>query len=436
MKKCILFVLSLALLIALFVPCVSYALDAQYQTVKVGIYYSSTAKSQVLFASTDGFTVGYMNDSAFVPESGLWQSENSAAYSSAGTVNINGTEYSCKNGNVALYPINGSVNINGTIYRGGVEFYPSSGKLTVINFVNINDYIAAVVGKEMSPSWNIEALKAQAVCARSYCIATWNRHSSLGFNMCSLQDCQTYMGISGETESTKRAASETKDQVVMYGSSVATTVYSASDGGSTAYSKHVWGGDIPYLQAVEDIYENPNEAVRSSWTNTFTKSDIKSKLAASGINIGEVTDMKVTGKDEYGRVYEVTIYGTNGNHVLKNEKTRSLFNLYSQKYTISSSGKTADSEIYAASSEGIKIITDNVIAKVYVDGLLTVRGGASTKTYKENESASSTGDTFTINGSGWGHGVGMSQYGAKAMADQGFGYKDILTFYYKGTYIA
>ncbi len=419
-----------------FVSPVS-ALDSKYEIVKVGIYYSSTAKDSVNISSEGGFDVGYMDGANFVSLYALGETNLEVKYFSNTGLVINGTVFHISNGNFALNPQNGVVKIGDRLYRGGVEFIPNSaGKLTVINFVGINDYIAAVVGKEMSPSWPIEALKAQAVCARSYFISVWNKHSSLGFNVCNLQDCQTYLGISGEDEITIRAAMETKDQVLTYNGKVASTLYSSSNGGSSAYSKYVWGNDIPYLQGVLDIYENPNETSYSPWTVTLTNAKIQEKLASAGINIGTVYDMKVTGADEFGRTYKVTIYGTNGTYDLTNDRTRSFFALRSQKYTISTSN-TPTAVVYASGNSGSKQLSS--FSAIGSGGIsssganIYVAGSNGTKSYTSSSNQSIPSGTYVLNGMGWGHGIGMSQWGAKAMADKGFNYKEILDFYYNGT---
>ncbi len=413
------------------------ALDAKYETVKIGIYYGSSAKSSITVSSDQNFQVGYMDDSVFVPCYAFPESNLSINYVTATSLNINGNIYNFPGNNFALLPDSGVVNINGTSYRGGVEFASTSPTgYTVINFVGINDYIAAVVGKEMSPSWHIEALKAQAVCARSYTISTWSKHSSYGFNLCGTQDCQAYLGISGESESTIRAAAETKDQILTYNGTVASTLYSSSNGGSSAHSKYVWGNDVPYLQAVKDIYEDPAETSYSPWQVTLTNAQIQEKLTAKGINIGNVYDMKVTGADEYGRTYNVTIYGTNGTYELKNDSTRTFFGLRSQKYTITSHSVQAPA-LYVQSSVGktslgyYSAVTSSGIKAAASDDLYAI-GSHGTRHHVSTSSSVAPG-TYVLDGAGWGHGLGMSQWGAKAMADRGFGYADILNFYYKGT---
>jgi len=439
MKKIFISALVLTFVIAILMTTTGFALDSKYQTVKVGIYYSSTAKTEIPVSSSGGFQAGYMSDSTFVPLFAMQGTSFNVKYQSNTTILVNGTSYNVTNGNFALSPNNGTVNINGSIYRGGVEFFPTSkGNFNVISFVNINDYVAAVVGKEMSPSWPIEALKAQAVCARTFTISVWNKHASQGFNLCATQDCQTYLGISGESDTTKRAAAETQDQVIKYNGKTIEALYSSSNGGSSAYSKYVWGGDLPYLVAVSDPYENPSENPRASWSVSLTKDQIKSKLAARSVDIGNVTDFKVTGTDEFGRTTKVTIYGTKGNYDLINDSTRSFFGLYSQKYTITPPGGSTSS-LTAASSSGRAPVKSYYIrsssATVSNPANVCVIGSGGVASHAGSSSAVNSTDAYVINGSGWGHGVGMSQYGAKGMADKGFGYKDIITFYYKGVYI-
>ena len=416
----------------------SYAIDAKYETVKIGLFYSSTAKSQVSLSSDESFEVGYMDSNNFISQYTFSEPNLTVSYGGNGVIMVNGVGTNITNSSFALKPINGIVSVNGSNYRGGIELIPdSNGNLTVVNFVNINDYIAGVVGKEMSPSWHIEALKSQAVCARSYTITTWRKHSSNGFNLCSTQHCQAYLGMSGETDSTIRAAMETLDQVVMYGESVAETLYSSSSGGASAYSKNVWGSDVPYLTAVKDPYEAYVDNPKAHWEVTLSKSDIKNSLSKSSIDIGEITDMKVTGADEFGRTYEVTIYGTGDNYVLKNDRTRTFFGLNSQMYAVIPQGGNAIAEPLSVLSGAGQAKADSFAlkgsksSKTMSDGFY-IKSSTSSRLYALQ---STNPDSWLLSGSGWGHGLGMSQYGAKGMAEQGFEYKDILMFYFPGTYV-
>jgi len=439
MRKLHLKILICLLCALSFAALSAYAIEPQYETIQIGLAYGVSAKSEVTLSSVCGFDAGYMDGSHYTPlEYGFDEVSLTITPNSSASVCINGIACDLPYGNYALLPRNGEVNIDGTVYRGGVKIIPDeSGKLTVVNFVNINDYIAGVVGREMSPSWPLEALKAQAVCARSYAVKNWHKHSSHGFNLCNTQDCQVYLGTGGESESTISASEQTKDQIIMHGSSVAEALYSSSNGGSLAYSKYVWGNDIPYLTASYDPYDAASQNPRSSWDVTLTKEQIKSKLDQKDIDIGEIVDMKVTGADEYGRTYEVTIFGTNGQYPIKNDQTRSFFGLYSQKYTITPVGDSSDAiqPVFAITKDGVKSVTSFTIkgSRTTLDNndYISVKSSTDSVQYQTKASPAAP-ESFVINGSGWGHGLGMSQYGAKVMAEQGFDYVDILKFYYNG----
>ena len=162
---------------------------------------------------------------------------------------------------------------------------------------------------------------------------------------------------------------------------------------------------------------------------------IKEKLSQNGIDIGDVYDMEVTGADEFGRTYKVTIYGTKGNYELINDKTRTFFGLKSQKYSITDS-KTNTAKIYAkGSGESSLISSYNCISSTGTNSLparIGVQTVSGIKSYSIRNASVPDG-TYLLDGTGWGHGLGMSQWGAKAMADKGFLYTDILEFFYTGT---
>jgi stage II sporulation protein D len=436
MKKILSLSLVFIFMLTLLNISPAHALDPKYETVKIGLYYSSTAKTSLNLSSEGGFEVGYMQEQSFVPLYALGETSLNISFSTVSSLLINGAAFDIANGNIAFVPVNGVVNLDGSSYRGGIELIATdANSFTVISFVNINDYIASVVGREMSPSWNIEALKAQAVCARSYTLSTFNKHSSLGFNLCATQDCQVYTGISGESEKTIKAAHDTKDQILTYNGSVASTLYSSSNGGSTAYSKNVWGNDVPYLTAKEDIHENPAETSNSPWQVRLTNEEIKNKLNEKEIDIGDVYDMKVTGADEFGRTYKVTIYGTKGTYELKNDKTRTFFGLRSQKYSITDS-KTNTASLYAKASANSRLLSSyNCIGASGIKAApaqISVQTVSGLKSYSIRNASVAEG-TYLLDGAGWGHGLGMSQWGAKAMGDKGLLYTDILEFYYPGT---
>ena len=136
-------------------------------------------------------------------------------------------------------------------YRGTIHIINNDGDLTVINDVGIEDYVKGVTPAEMPSSWNIEALKAQAIAVRSYAIANLGKHAKEGFDLVDTVQDQVYNGVMAETPSTNQAVEETEGLVLTYDNKIISTMYSASAGGQTKSALEAWGNDIPYLQSVK-----------------------------------------------------------------------------------------------------------------------------------------------------------------------------------------
>ena len=415
-----------------------YAEDMSVDTIKIGLFYGSSAKENVSIGSESGFYMGYEANGEFVKDAELAETTVTVTAGDGTTVAIGSYIYEADQF-PTLYPIDGNMTVDGVKYRGGIQFKRiDGGALTVINVVDIEQYLYSVIGKEMSPSWNIEALKAQAVCARGFAISNYNKFSKYGFNLDTTTTSQVYKGISTETESTRRAVDETKGQVLKHDGKIIQSIYCASMGGASANAENVWGGSYPYLVSVVDPYENPDEATRYSWSITLSSNDIKKCLSDSGINIGDITSVEIVSQDDAGYVTELLFTGTNGTHTVKKSSCRTIFGgkLHSQRYTIAGSEETHPN-ISIISADGIFTKPSN---ELYVQGagkmsVLNVLSSAMAKMFAPQSGNAVSAGEYTFNGNGWGHGVGMSQWGAKAMADKGFTYEDILTFYYTGTYL-
>ena len=128
----------------------------------------------------------------------------------------------------------------------------NGGDLIVYNLVDIEDYVKGVIPYEMSNSWPIEALKAQAVCARTYAMAS-RKHS--GFDLCTTECCQVYRGVGLANDTTDSAVEQTAGQYLTYNGELCVTYYSSSDGGATENSENVWTAAVGYLKGVIDPYE-------------------------------------------------------------------------------------------------------------------------------------------------------------------------------------
>ncbi len=211
--------------------------------------------------------------------------------------------------------------------------------------VSADDYVACVVGSEMYASWPIEALKAQAVIARTYAM-TVSSYDKYGIDVTDDTRTQAYKGTAAETDATRRAAAETSGKVVLYNGKPAQTFFGASSGGKTADVYSAWGGGqgLDYLQSVEDPYEDSENV--ATWSVTYTADEVAQKLANAGVNIGRVTNIVVMERGEKDeRVRKLRFDGTEGSHTVTFETCRAILGLKSQYYYIreENSGEAGDS---------------------------------------------------------------------------------------------
>ena len=352
-------------------------------------------------------------------------------------------------------------------YRGGIGIGGDSG-ITPYNILFTEEYLYGVLPKEMSPSYPIEALKAQAVAARSIATYQYNRYLSSGYNVVDTTSTQAYGGYKAEKATTTSAVDMTRDEVIRYNGALAEAVYFSTSGGMTEAAKEVWGSEIPYLQAVVDLYET--EPSMPSWTSTVTMEEIGAALSKKGITIGTPMSVEITSRSTSGRVKELTIYGTVGSHTIKGTEVRTFFSgtsagsLKSTYFSFygpignsstnsNNSSSTNSSKVTVLSANGQQqVSTSNLVAmsstemtslprKVAVysaNGLSYLSGSSSAGNTSTNAGLgmeTATGN-MTIYGAGYGHGVGMSQSGAKGMAKAGYTYDEILKYYYQGVTVS
>lgn len=142
----------------------------------------------------------------------------------------------------------GFVSVKGKWYRGKLMIKNIGGKLTVINDVDLEDYLKGVVPSEMPPSWEFEALKAQAIAARSYALANLGKQAKFGYDLKDNTEDQAYGGASSETNRTTKAVEDTNGLVLTYDMKIIPAYYSASAGGMT--NTNAWGSSAPYLHSV------------------------------------------------------------------------------------------------------------------------------------------------------------------------------------------
>jgi stage II sporulation protein D len=266
-------------------------------------------------------------------------------------------------------------------YRGAlsIELDDSRRALRLVNYVPVEAYVASVVASEY-PFTEIEGVKAQAVLARTYALRARDR--SLPFDVTDDTASQVYRGADAETEVSRAATEQTRGEVLHYRGALAEATYYSCSGGHTANNESVWRGDpVPYLRGRPDPYDAACPDHR--WTTTASASGVLGAL--SGRYGGGVTGVEVLSRAADGRVTAVRLLG-NGRTIGGNE------------------------------------------FRTVVNGAFGARTVRSTHFTLER-----AGGSYRFSGRGFGHGVGMSQYGARGQAQQHRSYRDILAFYFAGT---
>lgn len=299
------------------------------------------------------------------------------------------------------------------IYRGVIEILPKSTGLTIVNRINMEEYLYGVVPSEIPASWPKAALEAQAIAARTYALANLGRYRIQGFDLLATPASQVYNGVTQEADSVIEAVNSTRGQILTFNGRPAGTFYYDNSGGYSESGAFVWGTDRPYLQAlpekplaVRDQPLTPDQLadwltdqpdcvsfregyyVRSAyrWTLWVTREQLESRLRPKA-KIGRIKAIIPMERGISGRVKRVMVRGTAGSYIINRESIPYLLG-------------------------GLRSTLFVVQPKLGKDGLP---------------------ESFIFNGGGWGHGVGMSQSGAAGMALDGATASEILAYYYPGT---
>lgn len=333
-------------------------------------------------------------------------------------------------------------------YYGGFQYTRrDGGDLTVVNILEMDDYICGVVPYEMSPSWPIEALKAQAVSARTYAASQLHKHEASGFDLCNSTCCQAYLGVNVNAQDCEEAVRGTSGVYVTYEGEYADTYYHSCDGGATENSENVFYEAIPYLRGVKDPYESYVDTGYEHWSYVYTADEITWILQNKGYSCSRIVSVTPF-YTEMGNILSLRFTDSAGvSWNFSRSRAASILNsqtynryIHSQRFTVTDAN--AENEAIFINDTGRQLSdSDSLFAvdgsgevhSIGETGSVTVITGSGTETLNLTGSgATVTTERFLISGSGWGHNVGMSQYGAKAMAELGFRYDEILKFYYSG----
>ncbi len=483
-------ILLLILTLCLHIPVSAFEVP---EFIRVGICYGSNARTAIDVYSNEGFRIGYYEGDYLVP---VWETDIQSVQAGLtyGTLYISyGYEtYEEANeiaeGGYVLYtgnsfykafpdPVEGygafqlaegamAVRSQGSAilvmnrdnmgiegrnkismienisYRGGTEFrYAGDNKMTVINVVDFDSYVCGVVPREMPSSFEPEALKAQAICARNYAFMSMGNYDKYGFDVTDDINSQVYGGLSAETERTNQAVRDTSNIVLMYEDEPVQTFFFSMSGGATEACKNVWLQDIPYLRGVDDPYEDTESIKGGLWEVKLTPEEIQGCLAGWGINVGQVTHMQI---DEYtpsGGVLKMTVQGTEGSYTFQKDECRNIFQLRSGMYTISVPAEEIEETVtvkvpYYDSLEETRYPLSVFEKELNKMPSMADLGALSKYEQKTVTTSVPTGENvYILSGRGFGHRLGMSQWGAQGMAQAGFTFEQILTHYYPGSYL-
>jgi stage II sporulation protein D len=265
--------------------------------------------------------------------------------------------------------------------RGGLDVERIPIGLRIVNEVKIEDYVAGTLGQEIYSDWDPEALKAQAVVTRSYAMHQRARNRAEPYHVGSGTGSQVYGGADAETPEVLAAVAATQGEYLAFDREPALAVFHSASGGRTASAKEVWGEALPYLVSIEVAGEE--DSPDTYWRATVSRTKLGRALATLGIQAGTPRDARVVERSSSGRALRVEFRSARASHTVEARALRVA-------------------------------IGESVIRST----LFEIRPGQ---------------DGFVFVGSGHGHGVGMSQWGAQAMALRGTGYRQILETFYPGT---
>lgn len=212
-------------------------------------------------------------------------------------------------------------------YRGALEVRPSGGGVISVNAVDLEDYVRGVVSAESPPSWPLEALKAQAVAARTYAVTTDAGSSTDGFTQYADTRSQMYKGVAAEMPSTDAAVAGTAGQVVTMNGAPVTTYFFSTSGGETEDIENSFVGSLPkpWLKGVDDPYDSVSP--RHSWgPYTYSQATVQAKL--KGLVRGSFRGITVTQRGVSPRIVRAEVDGTGGVTQVTGPQLRTRFGLF------------------------------------------------------------------------------------------------------------
>ncbi len=275
----------------------------------------------------------------------------------------------------------GRIGVRGRSYRGAVQIHRDGDQLAVVNEVPLEPYVAGTLLAEIYGSWEDSVLRAQAVATRTYAMYRASRARGRPYDVEATQLGQVYRGVAAEAPRAWDAVRATRGQYLSWAGRPILAAFHSASGGRTASSAEVWGRALPYLVSVEVAGEEASPD--TYWRTYLSRREMARVLARRGIEVGAVRDLQVVERSPSGRVAAIRVVGSRGERRLSPRELRRAV--------------------------GTRVVRST---------LFELRRD---------------GPGFWIVGSGRGHGVGMSQWGARALARTGAPYAEILARFYPGT---
>ncbi len=275
-----------------------------------------------------------------------------------------------------------NIYINGERLRGDVDIIRKDNlKLMVINNIGLEEYLYGVLYHEISHRWPIEVIKAQAIAARTYALYQKKQNKAQPYDLRSDIYSQVYGGRASEKWATTKAVNLTKEMVIVFNAALLPSYYHATCAGYTEDASNLWNVDLSPLKGVECNY--CKKSPHYKWTKEIPLTTLESKLKENGYNVGEVESVNVLSKNRSGRIDKLEIKDKSGvSVILIGKDFRQMFG-------------------------------PNEVRSTKFD--IVIKRGQ-----------------LILNGVGWGHGVGMCQWGAYGMAKKGKKKEEILQYYYPG----
>ena len=278
---------------------------------------------------------------------------------------------------------NGDITVNNLTVAGRVTVKRQNGKLTAINEVALEDYVKGVVPSEMNPSWSFEALKAQALAARTYALYKIRQNGKKDFDVVATTKDQVYKGRAGADGPAGRAVDETRGQVLVFQNEPIQAVFFSTAAGPTEDAMNVWSLDLPYLKGVECPFDMNSPYFQ--WRTDVWLPLLEQRLREEGFPVGVIASLSPAEYTKAGRVSTVRILHSDGELRVKGEDLR-------------------------------RVVGYPILLSTQFDFEVV-------------------GFQIQFAGRGAGHGVGMCQWGAKELAEKGYSAEAIVRYYYPGTEI-